>query len=200
MRTDQIDISHLNSPVDFHALAAAGVAALCNKASQGLGFRDPSFTANMARASEVGWMRLAYHFVDGSAAADQWANFREVISGTGSLFLALDIEHNPEGSQVTAEVANELITLIVGETGRHPLLYGSDVLSGMITGLSDKCPLWVARYGAEPPGWPNPARLLLWQWSDDGNGAGVPRGVDCSQWMGAAASFADWYAANAITI
>ena len=92
---------------------------------------------------------------------------------------------------------NELVTLIVAKYGRHPLLYGSDVLRGMIGAISALCPLWIADYTNEPD-WAEISRFLIWQYSQSGDSShGIPSGVDCNQWMSQVQTLADWYAMHA---
>lgn len=192
-----LDISHQNSRLDFHQLASRGVKALAQKATQGVSFVDPTFKENMDRALEVGWIRLCYHFCSGDPSPVQFANLERAIAGVGKVYIVLDVEFNPEGSQPTADVVNELVTLIVGKYGRHPILYGSDVLKEMIGEVSVLCPLWIADYSHEPT-WAQPSRFLIWQYSKSGDTShGIPSGVDCNQWMSPVQTFADWYAIHA---
>ena len=62
---------------------------------------DPTFKENMDRALQVGWIRFAYHFCSGDSAAVQFANLERAIAGIGKIYIVLDVEFNPEGSQPT---------------------------------------------------------------------------------------------------
>lgn len=195
MRTDVIDLSHDNGPVDFHALYASGTKGVILKASQGADFRDPTFDSLLTRAKSVGMLVGAYHFVDGEDPDDQWSNFKAVIEGNGDLLMCLDYEENPVGSQPTPGILSHLIASIVGVTGKHPVVYGSDVLKQIDATNYDQCPVWAARYDSlNPPTWPD--ELVLWQWSETGS-VTTPGDVDCSQFMLGTIDIEDWWASRA---
>ena len=192
-----IDLSHNNDPLSFHALEAAGVIALANKASQGANLRDPSFTLNMARANEVGWIRLAYHFATNEDPAAQLANYEEMVSGIGDFYPAIDFEVDPAGHTCDAGTLLELNAKFVSVFGRHPFIYGPQSFLKPVMSRLPLNPMWPADLEGMPDYIPA-AQLMLVQFSWDGDPGIVPRGVDVSRWVFPNAEFADWYGSKKI--
>jgi lysozyme len=78
-----VDVSHWNGTIDWPAVAAAGIALVLIKASEGGGNFDPLFEKNRVAAIKAGLMVVPYHFADaGVAGAAQAAHFLKV-SGAG---------------------------------------------------------------------------------------------------------------------
>jgi GH25 family lysozyme M1 (1,4-beta-N-acetylmuramidase) len=71
-----VDVSHWNGTIDWPAVAAAGIALVLIKASEGGGYVDPLFEKNRACAEAAGILVVPYHFVDaGIGGAAQAAHF-----------------------------------------------------------------------------------------------------------------------------
>jgi GH25 family lysozyme M1 (1,4-beta-N-acetylmuramidase) len=197
MRPDMIDLSHNNDPLSFHDLKAAGVVALAQKATQGSGFKDPSFSANMARADEVEWFRLPYHFGDDSDPEGQFDNYSGSVTGIGDFYPIIDYEVDPAGNTMTLSKLERLNEFMVSAFSRHPVIYGPKSFLAPILKYFPLNPFWPADLDGVADYIPE-AQFLLQQFSWDGDPGRVPRGVDCSQWMFSTASFADWYGAKKI--
>ena len=195
-KTDVVDLSHNNGPVDMHALWNAGVRGMILKASEGIGFKDPMFTTLLARGRSVGFLMGAYHFLTGDDADAQWANYKATIAGNGPLLLCLDYEENA-ASQATAEQLDGMVAASVADYGRHPVLYGSDKLESLEASIPP-CQAWCARYGPNPPTWAG-STMVLWQFSESGSNETAPdTNIDCSTWTGAG-DMATWWASRAVT-
>jgi lysozyme len=166
-----IDLSHHNGPnVDFRALAAAGIAAVIHKATQGTAFVDPVFAANRDKARAAGVMFGSYHFGTGADGGTQADFYLRTVGPQRGELLALDLEDNPAGPSMTLEEARAFVTLIHDRIGKWPVLYAGHALKEMLDGTADvllaNCPLWIAQYGPTPVlpvGW---AEWKLWQWTD----------------------------------
>ena len=78
-----LDLSHNNEDVDFGEAKAIGIIGVILKASQGRGFKDPTFLSRAARVLEEGLALAAYHFGDDSPAEEQVSNFQAAIQGAG---------------------------------------------------------------------------------------------------------------------
>ena len=61
-----IDVSHHNGAIDWPAVAGAGIALAFIKATQGVGFVDPTFERNRNAAMAAGILAVPYHFLDTS--------------------------------------------------------------------------------------------------------------------------------------
>ncbi len=169
-----VDLSHYQTvSQNFSITAAAGIAAVILKATQGTGFIDPTFLPRVAEARAAGLLVGAYHFLDGSNPAQQVANFLTIAKSEGGVdWLAVDWEPYPS-SQASVIGAAQAVASIQAATGSWPILYTIRyMLSAPNTTLS-RCPLWLAEYGSNPvcpPGW---TEWNLWQHTDGQIGSGV---------------------------
>src|SRR5271169_4494007 len=102
-----IDISHYETvSQNFAETAAAGIAAVILKATQGTGFVDPTFLARAAEAKAAGLLVGAFHFLDGSSPAAQVAHFLTVaVSEAAVNWLALDWEAYPSSQATVLQAA-----------------------------------------------------------------------------------------------
>lgn len=91
------------------------------KATQGMGYKDPTFEAHTRMAQDAGFKVGAYHFGtagDGAAQADHLIE----VAGEGTL-LVLDYEDNPQGGDMSLQEAEQFVSRIHAVTGRYPGLY-----------------------------------------------------------------------------
>lgn len=89
-----IDVSNHNGRIDFDRVKADGISFVIAKASEGEGYRDPSFAQRVRAARRSGLKVGAYHFFrkksDGRAQA---ANFAAALSGRRlDLPIVVDVE------------------------------------------------------------------------------------------------------------
>lgn len=182
-----IDISeHQGSKFDWKIVAAAGHAFAFVKASEGVGFRDPTFTRNWAEAANTGLLVGAYHYArvsynasddDAGIVSDakrEAAWFATQIGDlTNRLPPVLDIEWDKKAAKVPrARVvlwAKAFLLETLERTGRTPIVYTQPSFwlyrLGKTLELANY-PLWQASgtdQDAPPPitGWP----WTFWQWS-----------------------------------
>ncbi|TDR46662.1 lysozyme [Tahibacter aquaticus] len=203
-----IDLSHHNATVDFSRLAAAGIAGVLHKASQGADYVDPLYAARRPLALQAGLRWGAYHFGDGSDATAQAAHFIAQAGAGSSDLLVLDVEQNPAGSSMSLAQAEQFVQYVQAQTGRWPGVYGSSYLRSLLgssaTSVLGQCWLWAADYAAQPtiaPLWP---RWTLWQYTDGSLGpgpysvAGVGR-CDRDQYYGDLAGLKAWWDAGGVS-
>jgi lysozyme len=174
-----IDVSHHNGlKLDFAAAKAAGILAVIQKATQGLGNTDPTYQANRAAITAAGLRFGAYHFGDGSDGAQQAKHFLDVTNPQTGELLALDFEANTAGPSMTLEEARVFVTVVHEAIGKWPVLYSGHDLKEALGSHPDSvlshCPLWLAQYGPTavlPAGW---TRWSLWQYTDGAVGSPMP--------------------------
>ena len=169
-----VDISHYEMvSQNFAETAAAGIAAVILKATQGTGFVDPTFLARAAEAKAAGLLVGAFHFLDSSSPAAQVAHFLTVaVSEAAVNWLALDWEAYPS-SQATVLQAATAAASVQAATGVWPVIYmGRYMLSAPNATLS-KCPLWLPEYGSNPICPPGFSQWTLWQHTDGQVGSAV---------------------------
>jgi lysozyme len=168
-----IDVSHWQTPVDFAQAKAAGMAAVILKATQGIGFVDPTFASRAMAANAAGLLVGSYHFFDTSDPTAQAGYFLATVARTGvPMLLALDFEPSATNQTVESNAAVFLST-VKSMIGTWPVLYTGrwDVAPAQPDFL--QCALWLAEYGSSPvcpPGW---SEWKLWQHTDGEIGSGV---------------------------
>jgi lysozyme len=159
-----IDISHYETvSQNFAETAAAGIAAVILKATQGTDFVDPTFLSRVAEAKAAGLLVGAFHFLDGSNPAEQIAHFLTVAKSEASVdWLAVDWEAYPE-SQATVMQAATAVASVQAAMGEWPIIYMNRYMLTAPNATLSRCALWLAEYGSRPicpPGW---SEWALWQ-------------------------------------
>ncbi|WP_419198851.1 glycoside hydrolase family 25 protein [Wolbachia endosymbiont of Rhagoletis cingulata] len=166
-----VDISHWNESVDFKLAKEDGILGVIHKATQGLKYIDPTYVERKKAAEEEGLLYGAYHFGVGENGKDQAEHFLETVSDSSKVLLALDIEENKDGENITPKQAEDFVNRVYLITGRLPLIYGSpSFLEDFATPTLTECPLWLAKWGKEPTlpiGW---RKWTLWQYTDGKSG------------------------------
>ena len=167
-----VDLSHWDRNIDFKLAKKDGIVGIIHKATQGVEYVDPEYTKRRKTAEEEEILWGAYHFGVGENGKDQAEHFLETIGDSSGVLLALDIEENKDGKNITPKQAEDFINRVYVVTGRLPLIYGNAYfLKDFSTPTLTECPLWLAKWGAEPTlpiGW---KKWTLWQYTDGQTGA-----------------------------
>jgi lysozyme len=180
-----IDVSHHQGPIDWHAVAAAGIAFSYIKSTEGRDFLDPQFTINWTATMEAGVPRGAYHFFTFcSPGAAQAEHFLSVVPPSPeALTPVADIEFVGNCTAYTdlLTVRDELrifLAAVEQAWGRKPILYLTpDSLDRVPGSELTGYPVWIRSVFSEPDpdayrGW------LLWQFSDNSRVPGISGPVD----------------------
>lgn len=172
-----IDVSHHNK-VNFLQVRKAGVLAVIHKATQGLGFLDPTYQDDRARALTAGLLWGAYHFGVAGDGAGQADYFLDAIGGSPTL-IVLDFEANPQGPSMNLQDARDFVTRVSDRTGRYPGFYSGQYVKEQLGAQRDEilshCWFWLAQWGPTavvPPTWSN---WQIWQYSDGAHGTPPPQ-------------------------
>ncbi len=186
-----IDVSFFQSPVDWKAVAGAGVRFAVIKASEGASARDGSFPAFWSGAQRAGLVRGAYHtFVYGVDPAVQAKNFLGAVSlQAGDLPAILDAEPvTSEASPPSGKGALAWLRLVAAATHKKPIVYAGYAFANRLVRESPEFgsyPLWIASHGdavpVVPAGWPG---WTLWQYDERGKVPGVTGPVDLDRFNG----------------
>lgn len=194
-----VDVSAYQGSIDWLRVRRAGYRFAACKATEGTGFRDPTFGANWAGLKRAGMVRFAYHFmhpgVDPHDAVDKFHKYVRVNGGfwpgdgvlfdwevTDGLTPDLDILR---AKQWVAYAARTIARPIFMYTGTW---FWSGQLGDPTESALSTLPLWLASYGASPTvphAWP--AGLSVWQYSDTGTVPGIPFKVDLDHFYGSMA-------------
>ena len=181
--TGIVDLHHSDGAYDPAAVRAGGIAAMIHKATEGLDWRDPKFTAAMGACKTHGLARGAYHFASGNGDGATQADFFLDVVGDRAELLVLDFETN-HGSAGTMDLANALrfVARVHARTGRWPVFYGYlSMLRNVCAKATPeqhavlaRCPLWLAAYGPDPLAVKVPSAWSAWSMMQYTNGSDGP--------------------------
>lgn len=111
-----VDLSHWDQSVDFKLAKEDGILGVIHKATQGLKYVDSEYIKRKKTAEEEGLMWGAYHFGVGENGKDQAEHFLETVGNNSQVLLALDIEENRDGKNITPEQAEDFVAKVHEET------------------------------------------------------------------------------------
>ena len=201
-----IDVASWQGQPDWRIVAASGIQFAITKATEGVGYLNPTFARNWLEIKAAGITRGAYHFAElgantPEAEADYFlANVGRVGGLAAGDMVALDLEDKkgslgrmPEGAVSSWALA--WLRYVERQTGVAPLLYTAP---NVITEYSlfgypafAGYPLWLASYRDGVPPVPAPWKeISIWQHSDKGSVPGIVGNVDLNRFMGTAEQLA----------
>jgi GH25 family lysozyme M1 (1,4-beta-N-acetylmuramidase) len=171
------------------------------KATEGGGYRNPSFSPDLAAARRHGLIRGAYHFARPSGRSNrdivrsanaEAAHFRHAIgalNGPGNLAPVLDLEDAGALDQAQLSLwVHTWLKRVAKLTDRTPIIYTGVTFWKQSMGNSRAYaayPLWVASYGIPRPavvgGWKS---YTFWQYTETGTMAGAGPSTDLSVFNG----------------
>ena len=201
-----IDVSHHQNSIDWQQVAGDGISFAYVKATEGMTYLDPRFTANMTGGQNAGVIMGAYHFArpDNNTATDDANNFITHASsyvGNGFLPPVLDLE-NPNSNTdleslfTSAQLTNWVITwmqTVETQTGVRPVVYTSTHLANYLQSSVNTYGLWIAKPGTSPA--TSPVNIGVWntwlfkQYSWNGSVSGISGNVDMDVFHGTTTDF-----------
>ena len=181
-----IDCSHWQvdaGPIDWFDVVGSGVVGVIFKATEGSGYRDPTYEASRAGAEDAGLLWGAYHFLRPGDMVQQ-AEFFVATAGDIDIYAA---DH--EDPAVSLDDFKRFLYEVETLTGRTPVIYSGHVLKEQVDGYDDelaKYPLWLAQYTSGSPSWPTEIweNYWLWQYTDTGSQPGVKGYCDLNDYDG----------------
>jgi hypothetical protein len=168
-----IDVSSNNhpngAPIDWLAVAKAGVTAAFIKATDGTGYINPYFQPDIVDAQAAGLAVCAYHFAEMGDPRAEAIRFRQIAWRFARM---LDYETNTDVAW--ARTFLQTLELPPGEC----ITYGS---ASSLAGIYQQLPslAFPAAYGQGYPGWG-----ACWQWTDKASIPGIVGDVDEDSWHG----------------
>ncbi len=200
-----IDVSSNQGSVNWSSVAGQNLAFAYIRAMVGAHTADAKFARNWQSIQGTGLLRGAYHFFWPLAAAiDQADHFVETVGRLlpEDLPPALDLEEAylsaapQQDLWTTVAPDNRLpmilnwLTVVEHSVGIRPIIYSRQnfletLLGDMVAELSSYL-LWIAEYTdaltqQTPSVW---SSWTLWQYSDQGNEAGITGNVDQDRFKG----------------
>jgi len=183
-----IDISHWQGKPDFTKVKAAGIQYAMIKATEGINYVDPCFTANIKAAIAAGIPVGVYHLLRSGSVADQATDFIAAIKPYPITWpAALDVE----SGELTALGKDKLTGMIldfcarVKAAGYKPMVYSNrnwfyianlvDIDRIRAAGIS----IWLAWYNnATPTDTDRSGMCDMWQYASNGKVSGITGNVD----------------------
>ena len=195
-----VDVSRWQGTIDYFALAGSGKRFVIAKATEGIGFSDPTYFANRFGASGAGLAVSAYHYarpdlnpLNPIGEADWFVDNLGLTPGM--LAPALDLEE--KGNLTPAELQGWVgawLSRVYARTGIRPMIYSSPVFWSKFlndtTVFADQgyAVLWVAHWGTAGPtvsanNWSNRG-WTFWQYTNCGSVPGITGCVDLDRYNG----------------
>jgi GH25 family lysozyme M1 (1,4-beta-N-acetylmuramidase) len=205
-----VDVSHHQNTINWASVAASGQKFSYAKATEGVSFIDPNFSANNRGAKQNGLYAGAYTFArpdrsNGNAAADYLVDHAQWATDGRSLPPMLDIEWPWDGSGApspcyglsTSQMVTwirDFVNRVKDRTGQQAMIYTNanwwNPCTGNNAGFADY-PLYHARYASSPTplpaGW---SRWTLWQYTSSASIPGISGGTDHNVFNGTLADLA----------
>jgi GH25 family lysozyme M1 (1,4-beta-N-acetylmuramidase) len=191
-----VDLSHFDTITDLNAAKSAGLAGIVYKASQGSGYKDPTYAGVRGQALAAGLLWGAYHFGDNSSVTSQVGNFLAAAQTDANTLLALDYEPNGNATMSLSQ-AQQFLTQVAQQAGRQPVLYSGSLIKQTLTqpnAFFGAHRLWLAQYASQPVLPSSWQSYWLWQYSDGSAGPqpqsvpGIPGNsagqIDCNTFDG----------------
>ncbi len=170
------DLSHYSwgaCEPDFAKAAAAGLAGVIAKASQGVTVRDAFYAKGRKAAEKAGLLWGAYHFGTNASGKAQADNFLLAADPAENTLICLDFERNGQAS-ITVSIALDFLHAVEKRLGRKPKLYTGGYMFDLFgqKPCADLKPysLWWSRYAEAANVHPTWAKYWLWQYTDGHNG------------------------------
>ncbi|HEX6968513.1 MAG TPA: GH25 family lysozyme [Micromonosporaceae bacterium] len=191
--------------INWTSVQNAGIQFAYIRATEGTGYKDPSFNSNYPAAYYAGVIRGAYHLArpdlsNGTVQADYFVNNGGRWSADNlTLPGAVGLEWNPYGATCYGLTTTQMRQWITDFYNRYKARTGRDIVihttanwwnrcTGSWTGMATKSPLWIAHYTtaggpALPAGWSS-TTWTFWQYTGTGTVTGVAGAVDGSVFNG----------------
>ena len=203
-----LDVSRFQGPINWQAVAGAGVRFAFINATEGGDLIDPEFRTNMRGAARAGIARGAYHFFYHCRSAAEQARFfiASVPRQAGALPPVLDIEWTPtsptctirrDASVIRAEML-DFQRIVGAHYGQRPLIYTTvdfwrDNDLGQLRGEE----FWLRSVAAHPSEIYPGQSWTLWQHTSTGLVPGIGTETDINAFVGSDAAWQAWLARRA---
>lgn len=184
-----IDVSRHQGTIDWKKVVADGVKGVFIKATEGIGYTDPLFRANVQGAVASGLEVGFYHYCrpeTGNTATKEAESFLAAVSGLASVLPhVLDVEGEAAkcGAAKLTDWCYNWLETVEKRSGHRAMVYtGASFAKTYLGAKLSKWPLWVSHYGVNQP-MANPTwqRWSVFQYSSTGKVAGIVGNVDMNE-------------------
>jgi lysozyme len=182
---DGIDISRHQGIINWKEVSKEErVKFVYIKATEGGTYQDPHYKRNLREARKKGLKVGSYHFLRTTSSI--WLQFLNIMTHIPSkkqdLVPMIDVEECKNwNAQQLQDSLSLLARLIEKEYGKKPVIYTGQnfFIKRLNNDKITKYPLWIARYGDEPPCIDYP--YTIWQFTQKGNLKGVSSKIDLNR-------------------
>ena len=178
--------------IDFPRVKSAGYSLAIVKATEGVSYTDPSFTANVDDARAAGMLVGAYHLMRATPIEQQAKDFIAAIKDHGPyVMLAIDVEDvgGPELSSLGKDAITERILTLYNaiRTAEYTCPVYVYASASWLRNLMDAdnlravgMKIWMAAYSSDTPdNTDHSADCDIWQWCSNGHVDGINGNADC---------------------
>ena len=152
--------------------------AVIVKATEGTGYINPKCDAQYQTAKSAGKLLGVYHYASGGDPVAEADYFLSNIKGyIGEAILALDWESGSNASWGNTQWCRKFVDRVHEKTGIWCMIYVQASAVNQVANLVNDCPLWIAGYPTNAPGWEVPnfmystapwATYTIWQFTSGG--------------------------------
>lgn len=164
-RVDGVDVSQVQQGIVYEKVAAAGFKFAIVKASEGLGYTDPSAQRHLAGFRAAGMHAIAYAFLRPSQGhpREQVRRLWDSMGGTyGRMMLDLETRNETTSNALLVDFAEQAAEEVLSLGALKPGLYSyPDYLRQLQpelarSRLGEACDLWIACIEGPEPWVPSP--------------------------------------------
>lgn len=196
-----IDVSHHQTiPGDLKELKASGVIGLIHKMTEGASYTDDKVAARYYLAKEAGLAWGIYHFMRPGNMAQQAQFFLDQARQLGVIDEQTMLVADHEDAEVSGGELKDFLDAVEDMSGRSPVVYSGHILKEQLagSGYRPKRRLWLAQYSATPTLPEGVDSYYLWQYSEDGEVAGIDPPTDVNFFEGSDEDFLKAWAGSKI--
>lgn len=178
-----IDVSHHNGAINWEKVAKnKNIKFVYIKATEGATHLDSKYREFFDGAKKVGLKTGSYHYFRmTSTPRAQFENIkRNIDKDRQDLIPMIDVE-TTDGHSVkeTRDSLRVLLRMVEKYYGKKPVIYGTNSSYNKICGNTfNNHPLYLGRYGKNPPVIKGREHYTIWQYSENGKIDGITKPVD----------------------
>lgn len=183
-RIDGIDVARYQGNINWN-IASRSLSKnsfVYIKCTEGATYTDPTYKKNAMQAKKHGLHIGGYHYFRMTSSAHaQFNNFKKALDSIDcDLIPMVDVETKDKKSvRALQDSLQVFLDLLEKEYGTKPMIYGTmRSYNSYCAPRFNTYPLYIGRYGEEPPVVNGPSHYTIWQYSDKYIMDGISKPVD----------------------
>lgn len=176
-----IDVSRHQGNIDWNAVKASGINFAFIKATEGVDYTDPKFTANAQGAAAAGLNMGAYHYLRAGDVQKQASQFLDALKPYQWNYpIVVDVEDAELVQLGKSNITDMVVQFceIIKAAGYIPMVYANPNWCNNYLEMSrlSGYDLWLAHYNVDSPS--NKYPYTIWQNSSTGSVPGISGNTD----------------------